>query len=95
MSLDSDIDTIMDAFDAVTVIHNGVTGKGIEDIVDREMLGGVTAARGLVRFVQVRTSLFPTLAIGDPITVDGVASKVVDRERIDDGRITVLQLGTP
>lgn len=95
MSLDADIDAIMGFFDPIPVTFEGAPGEALEDVTDRSMLEGVTAARGEVRFVQIRTSLFPALEIGKLITVGGIEYRIVDRERIDDGRVTVLQLGTP
>jgi len=95
MDLDADIDAIVSAFDPVPVVHGGTTGVGIVDVVDRDMLQGVSAALGEVHGLTVRTSAFPGLKVGDPISVDGTAYKVIDRKRIDDGRITICVLGNP
>lgn len=95
MDLDADIDVILGAFDPVPVVHASGTGVGIRDVVDRDMLQSVTAALGEVDTVTVRTSAFPGMASGDPITVEGVSYKITSRHRIDDGRLTLLILGKP
>lgn len=95
MDLDADIDAMLGAIDPVTVVFSGHTGVGACDIVDRDMLEGVSAAIGEIRNLQVRTSAFPGLAVGVLVTVDGTPYRVIDRKRVDDGRVTLLALGAP
>jgi hypothetical protein len=93
IDLDADIDSMLGGIDPVTVVFGAHTGVGTCDIVDKDMLETVTSAIGEIRNVLVRTTAFPGIAVGVLVTVDGTPFRVIDRKRLDDGRITLLALG--
>jgi hypothetical protein len=66
--------------------------KGIRKEIDRDLIDG-TGSRlsGKIRTVSIRTGSLAGLAIGVAITVDGVASKVIDEPQVGSGAITRIR----
>ena len=90
---EQDIDTMLSGLGSVDVVHGTETGKGLLDSYDEEVLQrGDRGSLGAVSSLLVRTTAFPTLTGGSPITVDGAPFTVRDRLRVDDGALTRLLL---
>ena len=87
---DSDIDVMLRDF-GLPIVHGTESGNGLEDEFSEDLLRGAdTALRGKVIAVLVKSSAFPTLAEGSPITINGAAHTVRHLEAIDDGALTRL-----
>lgn len=90
---DGDIEALLAGVGGVAVVHGGETGQGLYDTPDSRILtGNETSLISDRKTVTVRTSAFPTLKVGNSITVDGTAAVVVDRERSGDGALTHLTI---
>ena len=93
---ENDIAALIAGTGGVAVVHGGEGGLGLLDLVDEHDLPGATAAHiNEHRILTVQTSLFPTLKVGETLTVDGATQKVVDRQKIGDGALTRLLIRRP
>jgi len=73
----------------VPVVWGSVTGKGIEDEVDDEMLSGAGVDfTGRETSVVIETTPFAGLKENDTITVEGVSKKVISVHRFGDGALS-------
>lgn len=88
---EGDLDSMLSGVGGVPVVHGAESGIGTVDSFDEEILQGSDASLiGRVVAILVKTSAFPTLKRGDPITVNGVAHTLRDRMAVDDGALTQL-----
>jgi len=97
---DADIPSMLADF-GVTVVFDGVTALGVVDYVDSVTLkeNGIAGVINKAITVMLQTSAFASLtasnAVGLPITVDGVAYHIRQREQTTDGAVTHLLCTTP
>lgn len=90
---DDDLDTFFDEF-AVCVVYRGVTKKGIVDENDVAAEGTPSRIVDRITSFTIPTSAFD-LTRESAIKVDGVAMKVRDFMKIDDGAITRVWVTLP
>lgn len=64
----------------------------VEDTDEAALAANEIESIGHVRMVTIRTGAVPGLAIGTPVTLRGMACKVLRSLRIDDGALTKLVL---
>jgi hypothetical protein len=88
---EADVEAMLAATGGVDVVHAAETGKGLVDEIDAETAQGLdTGVLNSHILVTVRTNAFPTLKVGDAITVEAVAHVVTDRRKIEDGALSKL-----
>lgn len=90
---EADIDTMLAGLGGVPVVHGLETGNGLLESFDEHLLEGQdTSLIGKVSALTVKTSAFPTLKVGEAVTVAGLPYTVTDRLRLEDGALTKLLL---
>lgn len=85
---DGDIDDMLSDM-GVPVVIGGVQGLGLLDTPDRLLMenGDRSGIIGAAIAVLLKTSDFPTLKVGDALTVDGVQYTARERLREGDGAL--------
>ena len=92
----SDVPALIEGAGGVAVVHGGEGGKGLLDTPDTHTLPGMSASQiSEHRLLTVQTSLFPTLKVGNTVTVGSVNHKVVDRQKLGDGALTQFLIRLP
>ncbi|MDX2074700.1 MAG: hypothetical protein SFX19_10130 [Alphaproteobacteria bacterium] len=89
MAIDEDLDAYTDDF-AVDATFGAITGKVILDMPD-QLLGGGEVISTDYKIIY-KTGLFPGLAYGSAITVDGQSYTVREPRLIDDGKFSEAPL---
>lgn len=75
----------------VPIVWGVNTGKGLVDIVDRELLSDASANfTGTVTQVTAETAKFGTITVREEITVDGAPYVVLQARRIGDGALVEI-----
>lgn len=94
--MEGDIEGLLGGVGGVDVVHGGESGKGVIDEIDQDVLAGLdTKMLSDHTQVTVRSLAFPTLKIGDSITVGGTTYKVIDQKKAEDGALTRLLVRIP
>lgn len=88
---DGDVDVMLRDL-GVPIVHGTESGNGLVDTFTEEMLRGEDLAlSGRIIAVLVKSTAFPTITVGSPITIEGVAHKVRHPpQAVDDGALTRL-----